>query len=178
MKVLDLQCEQHHVFEGWFASEDDFQSQLARQLIACPLCASTSVLKLLSAPRLNLGATPPVAPSAASAPSVTHEPKGAALSSAVPSTDVNAQEVAFTPGQQQALAQLQNAYLAVARHVLKNTEDVGNQFASEARKIHYGESPERGIRGQTTPDQVEALRDEGIAIAALPLPDVLKETLH
>lgn len=178
MKVLDLQCEQHHVFEGWFASEDDFQSQLARQLIACPLCASTSVLKLLSAPRLNLGATPPAAPSAEIAPTVNHEPKDGVMSPCLPSPDVPAQEVAFTPGQQQALAQLQNAYLAVARHVLKNTEDVGNQFASEARKIHYGESPERGIRGQATPDQVEALRDEGISIGALPLPDVLKEPLH
>jgi hypothetical protein len=56
MKVLDLQCAHRHAFEGWFASEDDFQSQLSRGLVACPMCNDTSIVKMLSAPRLNLGA--------------------------------------------------------------------------------------------------------------------------
>ena len=55
MKVLDLQCSNRHVFEGWFASEDDFANQLSRGLVSCPLCADVSVTKKLSAPRLNLG---------------------------------------------------------------------------------------------------------------------------
>lgn len=55
MKVLDLQCPHGHSFEGWFGSEDDFQSQLARQLVECPVCGDTAVSKKLSAPRLNLG---------------------------------------------------------------------------------------------------------------------------
>jgi hypothetical protein len=54
MKVLDLHCAHLHNFEGWFASEDDFQSQLSRQLVSCPLCGDTAVQKKLSAPRLNL----------------------------------------------------------------------------------------------------------------------------
>jgi hypothetical protein len=58
MKVLDLQCRSEHVFEGWFASEEDFQSQLQRGLVQCPLCGDEQVHKRLSAPRLNLGATP------------------------------------------------------------------------------------------------------------------------
>ncbi len=58
MKVLDLQCAQHHVFEGWFGSEDDFQSQLTRGLVTCPLCGDPSVTKKLSAPRLNLSTSP------------------------------------------------------------------------------------------------------------------------
>ena len=57
MKVLDLQCAHLHTFEGWFASEDDFQDQLARGLVSCPVCNETAVVKLLSAPRLNLGGT-------------------------------------------------------------------------------------------------------------------------
>ena len=57
MKVLDLQCTHLHTFEGWFASEDDFQDQLARGLVSCPVCNETAVVKLLSAPRLNLGGT-------------------------------------------------------------------------------------------------------------------------
>ncbi|GHC73375.1 hypothetical protein GCM10007320_09960 [Pseudorhodoferax aquiterrae] len=59
MKVLDLQCPHGHGFEGWFGSEDDFQSQLARGLVECPVCGDTSVTKKLSAPRLNLGASVP-----------------------------------------------------------------------------------------------------------------------
>ena len=60
MKVLNLQCSHAHGFEGWFASEDDFQSQLSRGLVECPMCGDTAVVKLLSAPRLNLsGATRP-----------------------------------------------------------------------------------------------------------------------
>ena len=55
MKVLSLQCDHQHSFEGWFGSEDDFQSQLARGLVECPMCASKSIVKMPSAPRLNFG---------------------------------------------------------------------------------------------------------------------------
>lgn len=75
MKVLDLQCAHQHAFEGWFASEDDFQSQLTRGLVACPICNDTGIVKMLSAPRLNLGtvgvpAAQDVKPQAAGSPSV------------------------------------------------------------------------------------------------------------
>jgi hypothetical protein len=63
MKVLDLACRHGHVFEGWFASEDDFQSQKARALVQCPLCGDAQIEKRLSAPRLNLGAAAPATPS-------------------------------------------------------------------------------------------------------------------
>ncbi|MFT3814195.1 MAG: DUF1178 family protein [Acidovorax sp.] len=63
MKVLDLHCAQGHAFEGWFAGEDDFQSQLQRGLLQCPMCGSAEVHKALSAPRLNLGATEAPSPS-------------------------------------------------------------------------------------------------------------------
>lgn len=66
MKVFDLQCTQLHDFEGWFASEEDFQGQLARGLLACPLCNDPGVVKRLSAPRLNLGAPEPREESSAS----------------------------------------------------------------------------------------------------------------
>ena len=59
MKVLDLHCPAGHVFEGWFASEGDFQNQLQRQLVQCPMCGDSDVTKRLSAPRINLGAQPP-----------------------------------------------------------------------------------------------------------------------
>jgi len=53
----------------------------------------------------------------------------------------------------------------------KNCENVGSDFAEEARAIHYGEKPERGIYGSATPKETAELKDEGIE--AHPLPDVL-----
>lgn len=153
MKVLDLQCDAHHVFEGWFASEEDYADQLARGLIECPLCASKTVHKRLSAPRLNLGATEPASPAPAAAP---------------------AQDVVATDSAQA----LQAAFLQMARRIVAQTENVGERFTEEARKIHYGESEERGIRGQASPEQTRELIEEGIAVMPLPLPDGFNEPLQ
>ncbi|WP_250492525.1 DUF1178 family protein [Caballeronia sp. GAWG1-1] len=54
MKVLDLKCSHEHRFEGWFASTEEFESQLSRKLVACPVCSETDVSRMPSAPRLNL----------------------------------------------------------------------------------------------------------------------------
>ncbi len=54
--------------------------------------------------------------------------------------------------------------------VLAATEDVGRQFADEARRIHHGDAPARAIRGQADAEQLEALRDEGVEVWSLPLP--------
>jgi hypothetical protein len=75
-------------------------------------------------------------------------------------------------------AQLQAALLKMVRHVVANTEDVGNSFPEEARKMHYGETEARNIRGHATLEETEELIDEGIAVMPLPLPDVLKEPLQ
>ena len=75
-------------------------------------------------------------------------------------------------------ASLQAAWLKMARHVLANTEDVGERFAEEARRMHHGESEERGIRGQASPVEAQALAEEGIDVLPLPLPKVLKEPLQ
>ena len=63
-------------------------------------------------------------------------------------------------------------------NVMANTEDVGERFPEEARRIHYGESEERGIRGRASPRDTEALLEEGIGVLPLPVPDALKETLQ
>ena len=86
--------------------------------------------------------------------------------------------LALNPEQAQTLQQLQAAYLTMLRQVVQNTEDVGDRFASEARKIHEGQAPERGIRGHATPDEAQALAEEGIAVVPLPVPEVLKGPLH
>lgn len=150
MKVLNLQCSQQHAFEGWFGSEDDFVSQLDRGLVACPMCGDSTIAKMLSAPRLNLGSARQEAPA---------------------QQEVQAVQEVVSGATEQAL---QAAWLTVARRIMAHTEDVGNRFAEEARKIHYGETKERGIRGQASREETEALLDEGISVMPLPIPEALK----
>jgi hypothetical protein len=147
MKVLNLQCSQAHGFEGWFGSEDDFQSQLSRGLVECPLCGDAQVSKLPSAPRLNFGASAP--------------------------KPAQTQEVMATPD-----TTLQAAWMDMVKHVMANTEDVGPKFAEEARKIHYGESEQRGIRGQASREETRELLEEGIGVLPLPVPKGLKGPLQ
>ena len=141
MKVLNLRCAGDHGFEGWFASEDDFTAQAARAGIACPLCGSTEISRLPSAPRLNVGRH--------AGPEAEQPSAGTQMT-------------------------LQSQWMKVVRQVMNTTEDVGDRFAEEARRIHYGEVEERGIRGRASSEDAEALREEGIAVVALPLPDALK----
>ncbi len=146
MKVYDLHCSQGHGFEGWFASDDDYQSQRSRGLLACPMCNDGTVARRLSAPRLNLsGAQAPAPPPA--------QPQGQAITRP---------------------ADLQAAWLQAVRQLMNDTEDVGQRFAEEARRIHYGETAHRGIRGQASPEERQALLDEGIETVAIPLPAALK----
>jgi hypothetical protein len=148
MKVIDLRCASGHRFEGWFGGDEDFLDQNGRGLIECPLCADKLIVRMPSAPRLNFGAAPVAEASSAPAPVPDHS------------------------------TALQTRWMQMVRHVLAHTEDVGTQFAAEARRIHYGETPERGIRGQASADEREALADEGIEVHPLPLPAALKDTLQ
>lgn len=148
MKVLNLRCANGHGFEGWFASDDDFMDQNGRGLIECPLCSDRVVTRMPSAPRLNLSGAREAVPAAVPAPL----------------------RKAATP----ATADLQLQWLKAVRQLVANTEDVGERFPEEARRIHYGETPHRGIRGEATPEERQSLADEGIEIMALPLPRALK----
>jgi hypothetical protein len=171
MKVLDLQCQHAHSFEGWFGSEDDFQSQLARGLVECPMCGDATITKKLSAPRLNLSASREVAV----AQDATDSGAFRALSTEAGSQEATKDTVLHAMLQD---PQFQAAYLHMARKIMANTEDVGTQFAEEARKIHYGEAKERGIRGQASHDERMELLDEGIDVMPLPIPKALKEPLQ
>ncbi|HET7863679.1 MAG TPA: DUF1178 family protein [Burkholderiaceae bacterium] len=153
MKVFNLQCGNGHRFEGWFGSDADYESQRERSLVGCPLCGEAQVQRLPSAPRLNLGAVAPAEP----APG--------------PASQAPARSEAQNPG-------MEALWMQAVRHVLANTEDVGTRFAEEARRIHYGESEQRGIRGRTTRDEARALDEEGIPVLSLPIPDALKGPLQ
>ena len=150
MKVLNLGCAHDHRFEGWFASDGDFQSQFERGLVECPLCSSKDIVRLPTAPHLNVSkAREPQAPAAAEAGTTA--------------------PVAMT---------MQAAWLRAVRHVIEHSDDVGDRFAEEARRIHYGEAHERAIRGQATRDEALALEEEGIDVMPLPVPPALKGTVQ
>jgi hypothetical protein len=166
MKVLDLQCAHQHVFEGWFGSEDDFQGQLARGLVQCPLCGDAAITKRLSAPRLNLGAV-----NTGPREEVPTNPGDKAASA---KAEISHELVASPQLPQELMA----AWMAMAKRLVANTADVGDKFAEEARKIHYGETEERGIRGRATRDETEALLEEGIAVMPFMLPEGLKGPLQ
>jgi hypothetical protein len=73
-----------------------------------------------------------------------------------------------------APSQQQSRWMRAVRHLMANTEDVGERFPEEARRIHYGEVEQRGIRGRASPEDTDALREEGIEVMALAVPEALK----
>jgi hypothetical protein len=155
MIVFNLSCAQHHHFDGWFRSSEDYERQSAQSLIECPMCGGKEIAKHLSAPRINVGlnsANARVAPSqvAAGQPDAmatgTHDVIGATT---IPSL------------QSHMLKQFK-------QFVLTNTENVGSDFAETARKMHYGEESQRNIRGRISMEDSQALREEGIETVGLP----------
>ena len=142
MIVFDLHCSRDHAFEGWFDSGDAYADQRERRLVRCPVCDDPEIEKrLTSRVRVRKAGVP-----ATAAP----EPPAAA------------------PPAGKVAAGLPVEVLEKLREIVRNTEDVGERFAEEARRIHYEEVPARAIRGHATPEQAAELQDEGIDFSALP----------
>ena len=161
MKVYNLACPLDHRFEGWFASEDDCLAQQDKGMLACPVCDSVDITRMPSAPHIAKSSSTELTVSKADI------------------TSLSGDVIALTGNDHSQLeAQVQAAFLKGMRDLMGRSEDVGNAFAEEARKIHYKEAPERSIRGQTSLDEAEALRDEGIDVMAIPLIPAFKNTLQ
>jgi hypothetical protein len=140
--VYNLGCSNEHRFEGWFNSAADYERQAESKLVMCPMCGDVKISRLPHAARVNTGAVEPRA-------EVPKSPKGVPYQYANLGAEVLAK---------------------IIDKVIETTEDVGRAFPEEARKIHYNEAPERHIRGSASAKEVEALRDEGIEVVALPVP--------
>jgi hypothetical protein len=152
MILYRLRCRKGHEFESWFKDSKAYERQEKRALIGCPVCGDVKVERAIMAPRIGKGSKG----AEIEVPAATPAP--------VPS-----------PGHQQMAAlarkmpkELREALLKVRAEVEKNCEHVGDKFAEEARKIHYGESDKRGIYGQTSEEEAEALAEEGIEFGRLP----------
>lgn len=162
MLVLNLACEASHAFEGWFASADDCREQQARGLLTCPLCGSAKVERRPSAPRLN----------------VSHLREGATSPAASPAADSPRPGSNEDSALADAAQALQTQWLQLSRALARQSEDVGERFAEEARRIHYGDAEDRAIRGRSRPEEVRELLDEGIALMPLLLPEDAGDKLH
>ncbi len=165
MKVYNLTCHLDHRFEGWFASEADALEQQENGLLICPICESKEITRLPSAPRISKGSKEVV--------------ERTSVSSQTPAVEVDGNSMVLS-GQEHAKlqAQVQATVMKAMRELINKTEDVGDNFAEEARKIHYREAPERSIRGHATQDETAELREEGIEVVALPILPALKDTLQ
>jgi hypothetical protein len=136
-----LTCADNHAFESWFQSAQAYDRLHAAGHVVCAVCGSATVSKSLMAPsvRASRGENLPAAPAPDPRPL-----------SAPPADPAEA------------------ALAALRRHVEKNSEYVGMNFAAEARAIHDGSSPERAIYGEARPDTARQLIEDGIPVAPLP----------
>ena len=147
-----LACDNGHDFESWFPSSASYDVQLERGLVSCPLCASTKVMKQLMAPSLGRKGS-------------SKAPVERAAIAEVPA-EGSPQPVALLSEREQAMRAMLRA---VREHVVQNAEHVGKSFATEARKMHYGEIEHRSIYGESSPVEAKALIDEGIEVHAIPI---------
>ena len=139
MIIFDLLCGNGHAFEGWFASGAEFDRQKEARLVSCPVCDGSDIERRPSA-KVRVAKAP------------------AARPAPVPVTSAHGEAIAGLPPE----------LLTRLREVVRNTEDVGDRFPEEARKIHYDEAPPRSIRGQASREEAEALEEEGIDFSQIP----------
>jgi len=159
MISFNLICDHDHGFEGWFNSSADYTDQQARGLVTCPICDSANITKGLMTP--NVAAKSNTKPEASG--------RTPAMISAPSRPNLPPQMTAqITPEMAKAAAETLAAMRKLQSTIEKHCDNVGDAFAEEARKIHYGESDPRGIYGQTTDQEAESLLEEGIAIAKMP----------
>jgi hypothetical protein len=142
-----LNCRKGHQFEGWFASSTAFDRQAKQGRVTCPACGTSKVTKALMAPSIAKGGKP------------KRRAKSEQPANEAPKPDT--QRVA-------AHKELAAAMRKLRAEVEAKSEYVGSRFSEEARKIHYEESPARGIHGEATADEAKSLSEEGIEFFPLP----------
>ena len=160
MILYNLKCSQNHNFEAWFKDSKTYEKQAKRKDIECPVCADTNIEKAIMAPRL----------------STATRKKGLEYETSTnyrPALNKENSNIDNRKASQMAREILETAN-KIQKHVEENCENVGENFAEEARAIHYGEAEERGIYGEATQSEVRELVEEDIPISRIPW----KKTKH
>lgn len=145
MILYQLRCAQSHEFEGWFKSSGSFSEQRAANLISCPHCGTTEVMKALMAPA--------IATSKPSTPKSQLDPEHSAQRVATP--DI-----------------LRVALRQMRRLIETSCENVGSRFSEEAIKMHEtvsrGEKVSKGIYGEASSQERDMLEEKGINFVSIP----------
>jgi len=148
-----LRCENGHAFESWFQSSSAYEDQEKRKLVTCPVCGSSAVERAIMAPQI-VGRKGREQAAPAPAPAAAEEPSSSTQLMMAQERELRAK-----------LKELRD-------HVVKNADNVGERFPSEARKMHYGDIEHRPIYGEASPEEARDLIDEGVEVTPLPvLPD-------
>ena len=151
----NLRCERGHSFESWFQSSSAYESQEKRKLVSCPACGSDKVERAIMAPRIVSKKGRYTRPAQAA------EAAGTEVAAPGSTPLLMAQEL-----------ELRAKIKELRDHIVKNADNVGERFPTEARKMHYGDIEHRPIYGEASPDEARALIDEGVEVSPLPvLPD-------
>lgn len=169
MILFVLKCTADHRFEAWFRNGDAYEAQAAAHAITCPVCGDSRITKAPMAPRIAKGRAkdkdpaPEAAPAPAPAPAtqaVMPAPSRETVPSGAPST--------VDEARQRFAAEMMRQLTEMRRTVEENCDYVGDRFAEEARRIHYGETDPRGIYGEASAEDVEELREEGVTFHRIP----------
>lgn len=146
-----LRCSAAHEFDGWFRDSRTFLEQAAGGLISCPICGCQIVERALMAPAL---------------------PRQRRAAEVVEVAEPVSEPVPAPPRPDAKLPPLPDSLRAVLQRIRASVErhcdDVGGDFAEQARRMHRGEIDRRGIYGRTSQEEAEALAEEGIEFSELP----------
>jgi hypothetical protein len=151
-----LRCERDHSFESWFQSSSAYETQVRRKLVTCPVCGSATIEKAIMAPQIVSKRGRDVAPPAPASEPAAAQPAEVATPASTPL--LMAQE-----------RELRAKIKELRDHIVKNADNVGERFPSEARKMHYGDVEHRPIYGEASPDEARALIEEGVEVSPLPV---------
>jgi hypothetical protein len=162
MILFELKCAADHRFEAWFRNGATYEAQAADHAISCPVCGDVNIAKAPMAPRISKGLS-----------RRTPELSAAEVPQADKAVSVPAVPNPADEARQRLAAEMLRQLHALRSKVEENCDYVGDRFAEEARRIHYGETDPRGIYGEASDTDVEALREEGVDIHRIPwLPKV------
>ncbi len=138
-----LKCSDGHSFDSWFQSAAAFDKLSAAGMVTCAVCGCEKVEKAVMTPRVR--------------------PARNAVAKTAPDKPAPDQISMTTPA-----PEIEKILSELRRKVEETSDYVGKDFATEARKIHLGDAPERAIYGEAKPEEAKALVEDGVPVAPLP----------
>ena len=166
MIKYQLICDKSHEFEGWFGNSAAFDSQQESGFLTCPVCGSAKVRRALMAP--NLASPKTRKTDLSESRPAPMEPLQQQVRGQGQQQGQNQPSAALPPAAARKMHELMSEMRVLQTKIREECRDVGDDFAEEARKIHYGEVEPEGIYGHATAEEREALDDEGIEILDIP----------